>query len=169
MRIKMFVKFRDFIYKCTDKAAVLILVAYTALVAISSVSFSKGIFYGLMLVLMAIGSVLIEPIIDNFIFNLFSKATVSFKSVYKEFLQYNAAIRLIPVILSLLSVFNFFEIFISRLWIIFIKLFAVIAHYVFYTDIFVKRYQDRKKVMVILCSLYCLYYVFELYRTIKLF
>lgn len=169
MRIKMFVKFRDFIYKCTDKAAVLILVAYTSLVAISSVSFSKGIFYGLMLVLMAIGSVLIEPIIDNFIFNLFSKATVSFKSVYKEFLQYNAAIRLIPVILSLLSVFNFFEIFISRLWIIFIKLFAVIAHYVFYTDIFVKRYQGRKKVMVILCSLYCLYYVFELYRTIKLF
>ncbi|MDD6564227.1 MAG: hypothetical protein SPH44_04670 [Eubacteriales bacterium] len=165
----MFVKFRDFIYKCTDKAAFLILAAYTALVVISSVSFSKGIFYGLMLVLMAIGSVLIEPIIDNFIFNLFSKATVSFKSVYKEFLQYNAAIRLIPVILSLLSVFNFFEIFISRLWIIFIKLFAVIAHYVFYTDIFVKRYQGRKKVMVILCSLYCLYYVFELYRTIKLF
>lgn len=99
--------------------------------------------------------------------------TVRGETVIVESEQLAAALLRLPEkrreVLFLRYYLGYSDTEIGRLWIIFIKLFAVIAHYVFYTDIFVKRYQGRKKVMVILCSLYCLYYVFELYRTIKLF
>lgn len=160
----MLFKFRNFIYSSKTKISIVIVVSYILLNIINSVAISKGVFAGWLTVLFVTLCILIEPVIDNFVFNLFSKAHISFKSFYYEFLVYNATIYIIPTILGIPSVFNFYTAYVNSVWITIVRVASIITKYTFYTDVFTNRYKGNKKVMVVICILYCMYYLSKLYN-----
>ena len=165
----MIAKMRSAIYSVKNtEVGILIIAAYILFAEFCFVRSGDSVPLAVARAVYVLIGVLIAPILDNFIFNLFSKASVPFKSVYCEFLTYNALIHLLSGILMMPSLFNFYNPYVTAIWFAVVNVITVIISGVFYADIFVKRYNGKKKVIIVLCVLGCIYYICKLYPLFRI-
>lgn len=165
----MITKIRSTIYSVKNtEVGILIIAAYILFTEFCFVRSGDSVPLAVARAVCVLIGVLIVPILDNFIFNLFSKASVSFKSVYYEFLTYNALIHLLSGILMMPSLLNFYNPYVTVIWFVAVNIITVITSGVFYADIYAKRYNGKKKVIVVLCVLGCIYYICKLYPLFRI-